>query len=176
MKVNIDKRTAKTALIGILTAQALAFSFLESMIPPIPGLPPGAKPGFSNIITMFAAESISLPCALGITAAKALFAFITRGFSAALMSFCGGILSTFVMYFLLRTKKSPFGFSGIGIICACAHNLGQLIAAAFLMGTAATFGYAPVMLVFAVITGLVTGSIFKILLPVLKKQKRFFLK
>ena len=42
------------------------------------------------------------------------------------------------------------------------------------MGTAATFGYAPVMLVFAVITGLVTGSIFKILLPVLKKQKTLF--
>lgn len=176
MVFNIDKKTARTALIGVLTAEALAFSFIESIVPPIPGLPPGAKPGFSNIITMFAAESMGLPCALGITFAKAVFAFITRGFTAALMSFCGGILSTLVMYLLLKAKKSPFGFSGIGVICALAHNLGQLTAAAFLLGTSAAFGYAPVLLVFAVITGLITGNVYKAVSPLMKKQKSFFTK
>ncbi|NLX93720.1 MAG: Gx transporter family protein, partial [Clostridiales bacterium] len=45
--------TKKIALLGILGAQALALSALENLIPAFPGLPPGAKPGLSNIVTMY---------------------------------------------------------------------------------------------------------------------------
>lgn len=35
----------RVALTGILSAEAIALSALEMMIPPVPFLPPGAKPG-----------------------------------------------------------------------------------------------------------------------------------
>ncbi|MBQ4603463.1 MAG: Gx transporter family protein, partial [Clostridia bacterium] len=76
----------KTALSAILCALALALSFLESLLPPIPFLPPGAKPGFSNIIIMFAAGSLGLPQTLMIVLVKGGFAFVTRGVTAGIMS------------------------------------------------------------------------------------------
>ena len=57
-------KARKTALLGILCAQAIALSFLESLIPALPFLPPGAKPGFSNIVTMFAVLTLGLPQAM----------------------------------------------------------------------------------------------------------------
>lgn len=174
MAVNINKKTADIALTGILIAEAAALSFLEGLLPPLPYMPPGAKPGFSNIITMFAAQSLGPARAFTVAVAKAIFAGVTRGFSAFIMSLAGGLLSTLVMCILFRWRKSPFGFTGTGILSACAHNAGQLIAACLMMGTAKTLAYAPVLLVFAVITGFITGSIFKAMQPLLKKQRSFF--
>ena len=86
--------TRKIALTGIMCALALAFSYLETLIPAYPGFPPGAKPGLSNIVTMFMAGSAGPLYAFFITVIKGLFAGVTRGFTAMLMSLSGGILST----------------------------------------------------------------------------------
>lgn len=173
---NVNYKTSKIALIGILAAQAIAISFFENLIPAIPGFPPGAKPGLSNIVTMFVASTIDLPSALLITVVKALFAGITRGPTAFLMSLSGGILSTFVMYILFRLKSRPFGILGIAVCSAVAHNAGQLMVAAFISGTPMILNYAPFLLMFAVVTGSVTGSILKVLLPALEKQSKFFVR
>lgn len=172
-KTNINKKTSYVALFGILGAEALALSFLENFIPAVPGLPPGAKPGLSNIVTMFTASTMGLWPALGITLIKSIFAFISRGLTAGLMSGAGGLLSTLVMVLLLSLKKNPFGIVGISVMSAIAHNLGQLIVACALSGTATLFiGYGPLLLLFAIVTGAVTGAILKIVLPALEKQKK----
>ena len=44
--------SATVALTGLLAALALALSFLEGLLPPLPFLTPGAKLGLSNIFTM----------------------------------------------------------------------------------------------------------------------------
>jgi len=171
------KSAAKTAaLLGILGAQALVLSYLESLIPAMPGLPPGAKPGFSNIVNMFAAAQLGLPQAMAIVLIKAAFAFITRGWAAALMSFSGGMLSTLVMYALWRAKSRPFGIVGISVLAAIAHNAGQLAVAVALTGTVSIAAYAPLLAVFAVATGIVTGSVMRIVMPALEKQSRYFMK
>lgn len=162
--------TKKVALIGIMAALAIALSYLESLIPAYPGFPPGAKPGLSNIVTMFLAGSVGIGDAFLITAVKALFAGITRGATALFMSLSGGILSTAAACILLRSKKINLGHIGIGIICAVCHNIGQLITASVISGTASLIiGYGPLLLVFAVVTGFVTGTILKLVLPALKK-------
>ena len=171
MPLKISNR--KIALLGILGAQALALSFMENLIPPFPGLPPGAKPGFSNIVTMYTAATMGLGEALYITAIKAIFAGLTRGATAFFMSLSGGMLSTFVMFGLMRLKKQPFGIAGIAVAASIAHNLGQLLAATAITGTLSVLGYAPLLLFFAIITGLVTGTVLKIVLPALEKQSRF---
>lgn len=174
--INIDKKTKQIALLGILGAQALALSFLENFIPPIPGLPPGAKLGLANIVTMFTASSMGFPGAFYITIIKAVFVGATRGATAFFMSLAGGVLSTVVMCLLLSLKSRPFGILGIAVASAVSHNVGQLIVATIISGTAMFASYAPIMLLFALVTGCITGSILKVLMPILEKQSNYFYK
>lgn len=166
---NLSPHTRKTALLGMLGAAALALSFLENLIPGLPGLPPGAKPGFSNIATMAAASQLGFAGAFSITLLKAGFAGLTRGGTAFFMSIAGGLLSMTVMLLLLRGKRNPFGAIGTGILCAIAHNLGQLLASWVLTGTKAIFGYAPLLLLFALLTGIVTGAVYGAVAPYLNQ-------
>lgn len=170
-KVNVKR----IALVGILGAQGLALAWLESLLPAFPFLPPGAKPGLSNIVTMFTVSALGLPDAFFIVLLKAGFAGITRGFTAFWMSLCGGTVSMLVMWLLLKKlKNNPLGLVGTGICCALGHNLGQLIAASVLTDTVTIIAYAPVLAVFGVFTGIVTGCVFRAVYPILIKQSKFF--
>ena len=151
-------------------ALALVLSFLESLLPALPFLPPGAKPGLANIVTMFAACTLGLPSALYIVVIKALFALLTRGVTAFFMSLCGGLLSAAAMYLLFKAK-GRIGLIGISVISALMHNFGQLIVSFFLVGSAAVFGYAPFLLLFGIVSGILTGVIFRIILPAVDKLK-----
>ncbi|MFY9197952.1 MAG: Gx transporter family protein [Acutalibacteraceae bacterium] len=173
-KINISKNTSRVALLGILSAQALALSFIENFIPPIPGLPPGAKLGLANIVTMFTASTMGFTSALCVTIIKALFVGSTRGVTAFFMSLAGGVLSTIVMCVLLQIKKNPFGILGVSVACAIAHNTGQLIVATIISGTAMFASYAPFLLFFALVAGCITGSILNVLMPALERQSSFF--
>lgn len=166
----------KTALAGILCAQALVLSYVESLLPAFPFMPPGAKPGFSNIVNMFTAGYIGIVTALAVCVVKAAFALVTRGVTAGFMSLCGGALSTVAMYLLLKYARKKLGLIGISIISAVCHNAGQLFAAAVLTGTTGIFYYAPALLAFSLLTGTVTGIILKAVIPALEKQKKYFIR
>ncbi len=170
------KNTAyRVALAGIFGALALALAWLESLLPAFPFLPPGAKPGISNIVTMFAVCSLNITDALFIVLIKAVFAGITRGFTAFIMSLCGGLMSLAAMVLIFRIfKKNQLGLIGAGVCCALAHNLGQLIAAAVITDTITITGYAPALLIFGVCTGIITGCVFKAVSPLLIKTSKYF--
>ena len=91
---------------GLLAALALALSFLEELLPPLPMVPPGAKLGLSNIASMYAAGTLGLPSALFLAVFKGLFALMTRGGMAGIMSLSGGIFSTLVMWLLLKKARA----------------------------------------------------------------------
>ena len=165
MKKNLSQ---KIALFGIMGALALTLSFLEGLLPAMPFLPPGAKPGLANIVTMFAACSLGLPAALYVAVLKALFALLTRGVTAFFMSLCGGVLSAVAMYILFKLNDK-IGITGISVLSALAHNFGQLVVSFFLVGSTAVFGYAPFLILFGIISGILTGIVFKILLPAVNK-------
>ncbi len=164
----MKNNTYKIALFGVLSAVALTLSYLEGLIPTVAFMPPGAKMGFSNIATMFAASSMGLVSALAITFIKALFAGITRGVTAFFMSLCGGILSTVTMYLLFKFSKKT-GYMAIGIICALVHNFGQLIVAIITAGNLSVLGYAPVLLISGAVTGAVTGTVLRAVMPSLER-------
>ena len=52
-RLNIRPQTRRLTQLAFLGTLALVISGLEWMIPPLPMLPPGAKPGLSNIVTMY---------------------------------------------------------------------------------------------------------------------------
>lgn len=163
-------KTNKVALLGIFGAVALVLSFLESMlVPDIPFLPVGAKPGLSNVVTMYIAGTMGFSGAVYITLLKALFALITRGATGAFMSFCGGMLSTVSVCLLIKYQDRVFSYLGLGIVGAVTHNIGQLIAACIVSGTFALINYGKYLLVFALITGAVTGTVLMLLMPRLSK-------
>ena len=157
---------AKVAFTGILAALALALAALENLIPPIPLLPPGAKLGLSNIASMYAAQTGGLFPALCIALIKGLFAGVTRGITAMLMSLSGGICSTFLMWVFLRRDKPVFGWCGIGVIGSLTHNAAQLCVAALLTSPAVAF-YIPWLIIFGVLSGILTGFVLRAILPLL---------
>lgn len=163
-------KTNKVALLGIFGAVALVLSFLEGMlVPDIPFLPVGAKPGLSNVVTMYIAGTMGFSGAVYITLLKALFALITRGATGAFMSFCGGMLSTVSVCLLIKYQDRVFSYLGLGIVGAVTHNIGQLMAACIVSGTFALINYGKYLLVFALITGAVTGTVLMLLMPRLSK-------
>lgn len=165
----------RVAFAGILGAEALALSWLESLLPAFPFLPPGAKPGLSNIVTMFAVSTLSISDAVFIVLIKSAFAGITRGITAFFMSLCGGLMSLVAMLLIFRvSKKNRLGLVGTGVCCALAHNVGQLIAAAVITDTVTIAGYAPALMVFGVCTGIVTGCVFRAVSPLLIKTSKYF--
>ncbi len=161
-------KAKKIAFLGIMGALAIAVSFIESLFN-IPFLPPGAKPGLSNIITLSAYFISGTWGVLYIVVVKALFALITRGGIAFILSFSGGMVSALIMILLLKMKKCPFSVIGISVIGAIFHNMGQLVASIFVTKTVSLIYYLPALLIFAVVAGLVTGTVLKVLKPLLKK-------
>lgn len=156
------------ALNGLLGALALVLSALEMLLPAMPFLPPGAKLGLSNLATMYAAGCVGLFPALCIAVIKGLFAGMLRGGTAMLMSLAGGLLSTLVMWSVFRWKR--FGLMGVGVLGALAHNAAQL-AVAWALTSAAVFWYAPVLILFSVATGTITGILLRVVMPLLEKLK-----
>ncbi len=167
------KNKAKwVAFWGILSATAIAVSAVEGMFD-LPFLPPGAKPGLSNIVTVISCIISPFGGGIYISVIKSLFALFTRGTTAFLLSFAGGICSSTVTSVLIKMKNCPFSFVGIGIIGATVHNGAQLFVAIILSGTTALMWYAPALLIFSVISGSITGIVVKTVKPYLNiKEKK----
>ncbi len=151
-----------------MTAISVVLSFVEGLLPTAYFMPPGSKLGLSNIPVMFSALHLSVGETLLIVVAKSVFVLITRGFTAFCMSLAGGILSAVCMLILLR-KKTDFGYAGVGILSAICHNIGQLSVSFFLVQSSAIIGYAPVMLIASVVTGLLTGTLLRLVMPYFSK-------
>lgn len=161
------------ARMGVLFALAMALSFLESALCPAFGLLPAVKIGLANIVVMFALLYLGRRQALALVALKAGFALATRGATAGALSFLGSILSYLVLCLLLALPVPVTGyiFSACGAI---AHNLGQLLGARLLLGTAAVWGYAPVLLLSGLAVGALTWRLLQSLRPYLDRARGAF--
>ena len=163
------EKTRRIALSGLLFALAMALSFIEGTLT-IPGLLPGMKLGLANIVVMYALFFMGPRQALVLDVLKALFVFLVSGFTAGLLSLCGGLLSLLVMwvlYYLLPVRPTWLILSVCG---ALAHNIGQRLGAGVSISSSRSFYYAPVMLVLGLVMGALTSITLKALLPALGKM------
>ena len=164
MRSNYEK-TKQVALSGLLFALAMALSFIEGSIT-FPGLLPGMKLGLANIVVMYALFFMGARQALVLDLLKALFVFLVSGAMAGFLSLCGGLLSLLVMWGLYSLPHRPTWFI-LSVTGALAHNVGQLICAGFILGSALSLYYAPVMLVLGLVMGAVTAVTLRAILPAL---------
>ena len=155
----------RTAMLG---ACALVLSVLESFLPQLIPFLPGARSGLSNIVIMLAIQTLGAVPAFYICIIKALFAGVTRGAFAMVMSLAGGLVSTAVMCLLILPKKSPFGCLGIGVSGALSHNMSQLFVSSLIAGSA-VYSYTAPLLIISLVTGSITGTAMSFLTPPLRR-------
>lgn len=146
---------SKVAYLGVFTALALIFSYVETLIPIQFGIP-GVKLGLANLIIVIALYRMKLSEAYLLSIVRVLLAgFIFGNYFSIIYSLAGGILSLTVMA-LLR-KKGGFSVIGVSIAGGVFHNIGQLIVASVIVETFSVMYYVPVLLIAGLVTGLLIG-------------------
>ena len=146
------KQAHKIAFLGLCTAVAMVFAWVESLLPPLMAAVPGIKLGLPNIAIIFIlyrfgwreAAAVSF---VRIVAVSLLFGNpMTFAYSVA-----GGLLSLLVMTLLRKLDLLSTG--GVSVAGGVFHNVGQILMAMLLLGTA-ELGYYLIVLA---ITGTVSG-------------------
>ena len=159
-------KTRKIAYLGVFLALALILSYVESLIPFYFGIP-GVKLGLTNLIVVVMLYCTGTKEAFGVSVARILLAgFLFGNLFSILYSLAGGVLSFIVMCLLKKTGR--FHVTG-GI----SHNIGQLIAAAFVVETYDIFYYMPFLLIAGVATGFVIGMLAQEFILRFEKQFHF---
>ena len=147
----------RVAKIGLFTALAMIFSYIEILIPFNFGVP-GMKLGLANLVVVVALYTMSAPLALAVSFVRILLVSVTFGSLAAMLySLAGGILSFAGMWCLKRLR----GFSVIGVSVAggVLHNIGQLLVAMAVVENLKLIYYIPVLLIGGTVTGMLIGLV-----------------
>ena len=159
----------KLALCAVLTALALALSYLENLFPVALLIPlPGIKLGLANIVTVFALYYLGAFPAFAILVARCLLGAMFAGNASALIfSIMGGVFAMLIMIALHRIRA--FSIYGVSIAGAAGHNIGQVGAAIITLGSTAPLAYLPFLLVVSIFTGALTGFIAALLFSAMDK-------
>lgn len=166
---NRSRKVKRLALMGLLFALAMALSFLESLLPALPMLPPGIRLGLSNIVTMYALFVLGPVSGYTIAILKALFVLLTRGAVAAAMSAAGGVFSVTIMLLLSLLPGIKEQYLLLSVFGGAAHNIGQLVMARFIINNQYVWYYFPVLLAAGLLMGAITGMALQVVLPYLNR-------
>ena len=149
--------TKQLTLCALLTAMALALSYLENLFPLTLAIPvPGVKLGLANIVTVFALCALGPGEALLILLARCLLGALFAGnMNALLFSLLGGLSAMGTM--ILLSRRKGLSLYGVSVGGAAAHNCGQIAAAMLTLGNSAPLYYLPVLLAVSLLTGGLTG-------------------
>ncbi len=157
------KMKSKTAYLGLLLAFALILSYIETLIPLQVGLP-GIKLGLANLAIVLCLYLFGWKEALFLTLGKALLSGLMFGnLFMILYSLSGAFFSAVVMALLKRSRS--FHIPVVSAAGGVAHNLGQLLVAAFAVETYGVFYYLPALMIAGLITGIVIGTVSSLVLP-----------
>lgn len=152
---------------AIMLTLIVVLSIFEGALCAALMLPPGVKPGLGNIVIMFALFFIGKKQAFCLNVLKGLFALITRGVTAGILSLCGGLLSMCVIILLMLAFREKISYMLLSISGAIAHNMGQLIMASIIINSSFALYYFPVLIISGAVMGSITGILLKTLMPVL---------
>ena len=151
------KHNAKrTAFLGLCVALALGLAYVEALLPPVLSAVPGIKLGLPNIVIIFLLYRRG-PIAAGVVSlARILLVALLFGNTMALFySLAGGLLSLLVMVVLRRLDF--LSVAGVSVAGGVTHNVGQILMAMLLLGTAELGYYLIVLAVTGTLAGLGIG-------------------
>lgn len=167
----MKEKTKKLTELSLLTAAALIIFAVELQIPypfPIPGI----KPGFANIITVYAVYHYRTHEVAMIAAVRILLGAVFTGNVTALIYSAAGTLLCLLGTLPLRKLIDERHIWMTSVIGAVLHNTGQLAAAMLLMRTPQLMLYYPFLIVSGCIAGAFTGLCAQFITKRLLKHKK----
>lgn len=159
-------KTKKIATYGVMAALAMILSYVEMQLPAFVAIP-GVKMGLTNIVVIVALYKMGNKSAIFINIVRIIAVSLLFGtLMSFAFSFAGGMLSTLVMILLKKTDK--FSTVGVSVAGGITHNIGQILAAMFLLNTKAIIWYLPVLWLSGILSGLLIGLIGAIIVKRIK--------
>ncbi|MBQ7713079.1 MAG: Gx transporter family protein [Clostridia bacterium] len=150
--------TKRLVRAAILLAVALILGFLETLLPPVFPMLPYARIGLGNAAVLLALLWLGVPYAAVILVLKSVVIGLFSGAPTMILySLAGGTLSFAVMALLLRIGAN--GLPAVSAAGGILHNLGQILVAIAVTGTA---GIA-VLLVYLSLFGAVAGGVIGVI-------------
>ncbi len=159
--------TKTIAMLAMMIAVAMVFSYVEAMIPINFGIP-GVKLGLANLAIVAALYLMGGKKALLISVVRIILSgFLFGNLASILYSMAGGLLSLALMVLLKKTNK--LSVVSVSVVGGIAHNIGQIIVAMLVVESLKLVLYVPVLLVSGFITGMLIGIVSNIVLPRIKR-------
>ncbi len=150
------KQAHKIAFLGLCTAVAMVFAWVESLLPPLMAAVPGIKLGLPNIAIIFILYRFGWKEAAAVSFVRIVAVSLLFGNPMTFAySVAGGFLSLLVMT-LLR-KMDFLSTVGVSVAGGVMHNVGQILMAMLLLGTAELGYYLIVLAVTGTVSGIFVG-------------------
>lgn len=148
--------TKRLAVLALLTSVAMILSYIESLIPPLAAVP-GVKIGLSNIATVFALYTLGIPSAIAVSLVRVILSSLLFGSAASLIYSLSG--AALALLFMSLFKRVPlFSSVGVSVVGGVFHNAGQVIAACFVLNSAAISVYLAPLVVSGTLAGILVGA------------------
>ncbi len=162
------KNINKIAALGMLSALAVIFGYVEYLIP-FSAAVPGIKLGLCNIVIMYVMYVYSWREALTVSAVRILIIGALFGSMISVIYAVAGALLSILCMALARSSRK-FSIIGISALGGAAHNAGQLAAAYFLVGGIPMSFYLPVLIWTGLVTGIIIGALTRVIILRVKKS------
>ncbi len=160
-KRHLSARTI--ALLAMMIALALVFSYVESLIPINFGIP-GVKLGLANLVIVAALYLMNARQTLLISVVRIILAGLLFGnLFSILYSLAGGLLSLGIMVLIKRSGR--VSVVTVSVFGGIFHNIGQILVAMAVIENLNLVFYLPVLLLSGFVTGLVIGIVSRLILP-----------
>ena len=152
----MGKTSRKLAYLGLCTAVALILAYVEVLLPPLYTAVPGIKLGLPNIAILFVLYRYGMRYAAAVSFVRmAVVALLFGNPMIFVYSLAGAALSLLVMALLRRLDF--LSVVGVSVAGGVFHNVGQILMAMLLLGTAELGYYLIVLAITGTISGVFVG-------------------
>lgn len=149
-------QSKKIAFLGVCTAVALVLAYLESLLPPLMAAVPGIKLGLPNIAIIFVLYRFGVKDAAAVSLVRMTAVALLFGNPMTFAySLAGGFLSLTAMAILRRLDF--LSTVGVSVAGGVLHNVGQILMAMLLLGTAELGYYLIILAVTGTVSGIFVG-------------------
>ena len=149
-------QSKKIAFLGLCAGVALVLAYVEALLPPLYAAVPGIKLGLPNIAIIFILYRFGLREAAAVSFIRIVVVSLLFGNPMTFAySVAGAFLSLLVMTIL--RKLDLFSIVGVSVAGAVFHNVGQILTAMVLLGTAELGYYLIVLAITGTISGILVG-------------------
>lgn len=167
-----DSKIARLTADAIFVAAALILSYVEAIFSLSPLPLPGFRAGLANIAVVGACFRYSVRDGAAVSLCRILLQFfLFANPTSFLFSLSGGMCVILLLWVLRRSFFTQrCSFIGLSVLCAVAHNLGQIGAGCLLLGSA-VLAYLPAIFAASLFYGTLSGILLNLLAPSLFQKE-----